>query len=112
MVWHFPISDKILNRPLLCMVTLPLNSSPLIMSAQDPPPRLCAIYLRDVLTFLIRREIQECRRVSTNIDDTFNRHSEGKWPRYRLTRLGIMTVRVVKTHCPSPSHPLSFAFRA
>src|SRR4051812_22242224 len=51
-----------------------LQTSPaaVISSSEIPAPRLCSIYLRDVLSLFPRRETDQCRQVSAHLDDTFN----------------------------------------
>jgi hypothetical protein len=54
-------------------------------------PRLCEIYLRDVLTFLPRTEINaECCRVSRHVDATVSYCPRAMLPRHKFHTIGVL----------------------
>jgi hypothetical protein len=50
-------------------------------------PRLCPIYLREVLGFFRRSIVEECREVSDHFDTTILCCPEGRKPRQKITLL-------------------------
>ena len=69
----------------------PAGGVPLSSQAE---PRLCPIYLRDVLSFFTRDELEEARLVSSAVDTTIQ-HAFATLARMKYHSLAVYTVRAL-----------------
>lgn len=69
-------------------------------------PRLCSIYLKDVVSLLKRDDVHACREVSLHCDFTITRIDHDRVPRHVLGSLSLAVADV--SPCFSP--PLSSQF--
>lgn len=51
-------------------------------TASITPPRLCSIYLRDLVSFLYREEVELCREVSRHFHTTIQNTPTDRLPRF------------------------------